>query len=524
MFSKEITLRAAGTSLAAIALLTAHPLRAQSEDARIQKLEQAVQALQKQNAELQAEVSSLKKHPAPVSGAIIEGKTKTEITYEGKNYVEKLVPDLGAMKWKLSPAITELELYGDARIRYEYRGGRLPSGDQFGQDHPNDWYERERERYRLRIGLRGTLADDWFFGVRLETSTNPRSTNVTFGDDGSSGPFAKNSDGIFVGQAYFGYKGFPDFTLWGGRFAPTFVQTTMVWDDDINVEGLAQQWKHTFVFGGEAPPPPSYSKDGKTVVAAPKPEPFLKLNLFANFGQFVYNDANPENPIGPQPTITQPIGGETQKIPNHDAFLLEWQVGARFEFPHICYFQLAPTLYNYTGNGDSFDIHFSGDPGGNQNGINSLLVFEMPTEIGWKLWKIPMKVFGDFATNFEADDRATAAGHPGGGGQRYAWQIGYGVGQLKKKRDWEVKAWWQHSEQFALDPNLVDSDIFDSRVNIQGVAVKAGYMLADAISFNLTYSYGWRTNGNYGTGGVGDIPINPEDQYQLFQADMSVKF
>ncbi len=523
MIIKKITLRAAGASLAAIALLTAHPLRAQSENARIEKLEQAVQALQKQNADLKQEVSSLKKHPAPASGAIVEGKTKTEITYEGKNYVEKLVPDLGAMKWKLSPALTELELYGDARIRYEYRGGRLPSHYQFGQGNVNDWYERERERYRLRIGLRGTLMDDWFFGVRLETSTNPRSTNVTFGDDGSNGPFAKNSDGINVGQAYLGYKGFPDFTLWGGRFAPTFVNTSMLWDDDINVEGLAQQWKHTFVFGGEPPPPPSFSKDGKAVVG-PKSEPFLKLNLFANFGQFVYNDANPENPIGPQKTITQPIGGETQQVPNHDAFLLEWQVGARFEFPHICYFQFAPTLYNYTGNGDSFNIHFSGDPGGNQTGINSLLIFDMPMEVGWKLWNMPMRVFGDFATNFEADDRAAAAGHAGGGGQRYAWELGLGVGQLKKKRDWEVKAWWQHTDQFSLDPNLVDSDIFDSRVNMQGLAVKAGYMLADAIVFNLTYWYGWRSNGNYGTGGVGDIPINPLDQYQLFQADLSVKF
>jgi len=32
-----------------------------------------------------------------------------------------------AGKWKLSAPITELELYGDARLRYEYRGGRTPS-------------------------------------------------------------------------------------------------------------------------------------------------------------------------------------------------------------------------------------------------------------------------------------------------------------------------------------------------------------------------------------------------------------
>ena len=436
-----------------------------------------------------------------------------------------------AGKWKLSTPITEIELYGDVRLRYEYRGGRLPDHDQFGQDNQNDWYERHRERYRLRVGLRGTLADDWFFGLRLETNSDPRSTNVTFGGESSGGPFAKGDDGIFVGQAYFGYTGFPDFKFTGGRMPQPLITTSMVWDDDINPEGLAEQWKHTFTFnlgggGGEAVQSYSkggYSKEGKGVVAAHAGEPFkLKLDVFANFAQFVYDDENPENPIGPNPTTN--ANGPTQKIPTTDAFMLAWQVGARLTFPNNVYFQLAPTVYNYTGNGDTFNVHFQGDPGGNQTGINSLLVFDMPMEVGWKLWNLPMRIFGDFAVNFDADDRAEAAGHAGGGGQRYAWELGIGVGQLKTKNDWEIRAWWQHSDQFSLDPNLVDSDIFDARVNIQGIAVKAGYMLADPISLNLTYSYGWRTNGNYGTGGIGNIPINPVDQYQLLQADMSVKF
>ena len=341
----------------------------------------------------------------PASGTFIEGKTKTEVISDGKTFVERVVPELhGGEKWKLSPALTELELYGDARVRYEYRGGRLPSDDP---THPNDWYERERERYRVRLGLRGTVLDDWFFGIRLETSTSDRSTNMTFGADSNNGPFSKNDDSIAVGQAYLGYKGIRDFTFEGGRFAVPFVTTSLLWDDDINVEGLAEQWKHTFTFAGGAPPPPVFSKDGKAVVASQPPEPFLKLDLFANFGQFVYDDANPENPIGARPTTTQPIGGETQLVPNHDAFLLGWQVGARFEFPHIVYFQFAPTLYNYTGDGDTFNIHFSAViQVGNQNGINSLLVFDMPAEIGWKVGNIPMRIFGDFATNFEADDRA----------------------------------------------------------------------------------------------------------------------
>ena len=61
------------------------------------------------------------------------------------------------------------------------------------------------------------------------------------------------------------------------------------------------------------------------------------------------------------------------------------------------------------------------------------------------------------------------------------------VGQLKKKRDWEIDALWQYQDQYALDPNLVDTDVFDSKLNLQGVAVRAGYTLSDAMSFNLNW-------------------------------------
>jgi Putative porin len=545
MFTKRFILRAAGQSLVAIALLSAQPLRAESssDTARIEKLESAVEQLQKRNAELEQEVSSLKKHSAPAPVVAGEGRTKTQITYDGKTYVEKTVPaeKSSADKWKLSTSITEMELYGDVRVRYEYRGSRTddtpvaPPGP--GVAGTNDWQERERERYRLRIGLRGTLLDDWFFGLRLETNASSRSTNVTFGDDtasntpGGGGPFEKNSDTIYVGQAYGGYKGFPGFTFTGGRMPNPLVTTLMVWDPDINPEGLAEQWKHTFSFGGGPPPPPSYSKDGKAVAPSPPSEPFLNLDVFANFGQFVYDDANPENPLGAR-TTTHANGG-TQLVPNTDAFLLAWQVGARFNFPKSFYFQLAPTLYNYTGNGDTFNIHYQGgDPNltnaeslaQNQTGINSLLVFDLPGEFGWKLWGVPMRVFGDFAVNFEADDRANAAGHPGKGGDRYAYQIGLGIGQLKKKHDWQLEALWQHQEQYALDPNLIDSDLFDSQLNLQGVAVRAGYMMTDAVVFNLTYAYAWQIDDALGTGGNGDIAINPLNQYQIFQADLSFKF
>lgn len=527
-----------------------HPLKAQttSDSDRLEKLEQAVKQLQDRNAQLESEIKALKIRSKTAATPAAEGPTKTKVYSGDKRYVEKSVPVEKEANdpWKLSTSITELELFGDVRLRYDYREGQ--TADTLPLPHPapgvagrDDWLERSRERYRLRLGLRGTLMDDWFFGIRLETSQNPRSTNVTFADDttGSAtatnnGPFSKSSDGINVGQAYLGYRGLPDIVLMGGRMplSNVLMTTRMVWDDDFNPEGLSETWKHSFSFGniGEEGGA-SQARESKAVASTAQSEPFLKLDLFANFGQFVYDDANPENPLGLR--ATSRANGTLQKVPNTDALMLAWQLGARFNFPKTFYFQFAPTLYNYTGNGDSFNVHFQGgDPfisnsaslAQNQTGINSLLVYDMPGEFGWKLGSLPMRVFGDFAANFQGDDRALAAGHASKGDQRYAYQIGAGVGQLKKKHDWLLEAYFQHSEQYALDPNLLDSDLFEYRLNLQGPVIRAGYMFSDAVWLALTWGYGWRIDHALGTGGNGDVGINPLDHYQLFQVDLNLKF
>ena len=99
-------------------------------------------------------------------------------------------------KWKISKAVKDLELFGDIRVRYEHREASTPPGDRL---------ELDRGRFALRLGLRGELFDDFYFGLRLETSSNPRSPWVTFGSS-SPGPFGKSSNGIDVGQAYIGWR------------------------------------------------------------------------------------------------------------------------------------------------------------------------------------------------------------------------------------------------------------------------------------------------------------------------------
>src|SRR5215471_6298018 len=239
------------------------------------------------------------------AGALLDLLVKKKIitdqeAEEVRAELTKQISETSGGKWKMSSPITEIELYGDARMRYEYRGGQTVDGNPLaapgaGVAAHDDWQERERERYRLRLGLRGTLADDWFFGVRLETSTNPRSTNVTFGDDsGVNGPFSKDSDRISVGQAYFGYRGVRDLTLVAGKMQNPFITTSMTWDADINPEGMAEQWKHTFNFsvgGNSGATTTSVGKDGKTVVNTTGSEPHkISVDVFANFAQFIYDD------------------------------------------------------------------------------------------------------------------------------------------------------------------------------------------------------------------------------------------
>ncbi len=519
------------------------PAQAPSDAERLEKLERAVEQLQKRNAELESEVRSLKAKTASAPEVDAQGNKKPKAAPDDKSYVESApaMEKKAADKWKLSNALTELELFGDVRLRYEYRGGRtdddtpvaLPGAGVAGRD---DWQERNRSRYRLRLGLRGTVLDDWFFGVRLETSANARSGNVTFGDDtsGSStasanGPFSKTNDPVYVGQAYFGYKGFGDFVFTGGKMPQPLVTTRLVWDDDFSPEGLAEQWKHTFSFGSE--PAGGFDKDDISLGSGTTSGPWLKLDLFANFAQYIYDDANPENPLGQRATTTD--NGGRQRIPNTDAFMLAWQVGAKLSFPNNFYAQIAPSVFNYTGNGDTFNIHFRGGDdlltnadslAENQTGINSLLIFAVPWEVGYKAGRVPLKFFGDFAVNLNGDDRARAAGHPGKGDQRYAYSIGAGIGQLKKRGDWQLQIFWQRQDQYSVDPNLVDTEFWDSKLNLQGLGVLAGYMLSDAVSVNLLYGRAWRADDDLGAGGGGDIAMNPLADYQLFQADLNVKF
>src|SRR3954462_11692708 len=70
---------------------------------------------------------------------------------EVRGELTREVAATSAGKWKISAPINEIELYGDTRLRYEARTAQ--SGPPDGITPPGENTQRNRLRYRLRLGL-----------------------------------------------------------------------------------------------------------------------------------------------------------------------------------------------------------------------------------------------------------------------------------------------------------------------------------------------------------------------------------
>ena len=149
-------------------LLVIQPLRAQtsggnSESERLQKLERAVEQLQKRNAELEQEVSSLKKQSTSEPGAT--GKRKTVVTYDGKSYVEKSVAVEEKPQIYVTPRASEFKLVLGGYIQMNFEDGDVSAFEgRFGQTALKDRFRLRR----ARINLTGDFAENFDFKVEGE--------------------------------------------------------------------------------------------------------------------------------------------------------------------------------------------------------------------------------------------------------------------------------------------------------------------------------------------------------------------
>lgn len=400
-------------------------------------------------------------------------------------------------KVTISDAVDNAAFYGDIRARYEFRDG---------EDTAHNTEDRERGRYKLVLGLK-TSAGDFYSDIALSMGANGRSDNSTFGN-GSNGSNTKEA--AYIKRALLGWKVTDWLKVEAGRVANPLYTTSMVWDGDLTFEGLVE--KIEYQWGN--------------------------VSLFGNFAQSQY--------LGDR----QDFNTSTSDRDTND--ILAFQGGAKFDITDTVSAKAAVTFSKFTNDHAAGASTFLPGLGSNAgkgaslgsglNATNDIRTIEIPAEFVFKMADgMRLAAFGDYVCNLDGEDRfqaaiaaasAVSASYGSAirtaGNDDKAWLLGLGlsrqVGKQSKEGDWSARLWYQDVGIYALDPNTVDSDFMDSRVNMKGIVLKGEYLLRDNVVLNLSAGHATRKNDKLASvTPAGDIALNV-DHFNLYQTDITYKF
>jgi len=429
-----------------------------------------------------------------------------------------------AGKINLSNSVSEMKLYGDLRLRYQYdnKDAQVDAVDPDGDaDRSPSGTQRSRWRFRLRLNADFKLGEDFFGGVELQTGIASDSANQTFEDGFTDYP-------IFISRAYVGWTPADWLTVTGGKVPNPFYTTDLVWDADINPTGITETFALHKLWGASGETLSGFSKDGKAVHPTAPTLPW-ELSLVA--GQFIFDDN---------------LESGTDADSSTDAYLFQAQLVGAYKVGKDTKLTVAPgwMIYNAASTAASFDLNdndFQDDDGpgisGAQRNLNILL---LPGDLTTKIAGVKTKFYWDIAYNLEGRKRVeeiySVIDLRNGGADpddrqrnsprdRYAWLAGVQVGENKKHGDWSLLLNYRETGLGAVDPNLNDSDFASGELNTRGIKAGFAYNLTDFAVFGVTYYQAWDLRddlvGGEATGGNSVADLN---EYQAIQVDLNVKF
>lgn len=304
---------------------------------------------------------------------------------------------------------------GDVRLRYQHEDIEGTS-------------DRERGRIRVRWGFKTEIGEDTEIGLRLATGTGEQtSTNQTFMD-----AFSQKS--FYLDRAYFKHK-IGDFNIIGGKMENPFFCTDVIWDSDINPEGIALTFTR-------------------------------KNGFFANLGYFFLDEFKD---MTDDPLLYGIQFGYKGKIAERD-------------------FKIATGIYmtdNLKGEKRD-DISPNYKPSGNTLDKDGKYIYEYkPWDILFEvnLFEIsgkPIKIFAEYVNNIESDVKNDDT----------AYILGFIIGRLKEKGDWQFEYNYRKIESDAVLAILCDSDINGGGSSLKGHKLSLGYQLTKNSSLGITYFIG----------------------------------
>ncbi|MEM6885850.1 MAG: putative porin [Verrucomicrobiota bacterium] len=382
----------------------------------------------------------------------------------------------GMLSWGNS-AVKGVKLYGDIRLRYQW-------DDANGGGTVDD--ERQRLRYRMRIGADYQFADNFRAGMRFETGAGNNTTNNTFGD-GGNGPFDDTGDALLVGLAYLTYENDDIFgsglvdnveiTL--GKMKNQFMIDGAFWDSDINPEGAYQavSWDGVFVDN---------------------------FDITLRTAQYIMTGDDRE-------------GGARNRGDGRDKWhgMYKAQMQMDYEYSNKSKFSVAPMFLYADGLPSSIDFRGPGAAplaAGTFNRQHTYTVLMLPMEYKFKAFGQSNKLKATYGVNLSAED-----GDNGGNGQ-FA-QIGYKIGSAKKKGSWQIDTDFRYLEEDSMPNYIVNSNFYspggNQRTGAYGYMVSARYALTDNITVTGTWFHAYAIEN--------DSPFGDEES-QIIQADLNWKF
>lgn len=415
-----------------------------------------------------------------------------------------------ASKIKLSSPVSELKIYGDLRLRYQYEDKDAQLLPQNGGG--SNVSQSSRWRYRLRLNADFKLGEHVFGGVELQTNNQSDSPNQAF-ENGF------DDYDIFISKAFMGWKPTDWFTITGGKFNNPFYTTELTWDPDINPTGVAEVIAFHKLAGGESSGGGGgYSKDGKSMKEVAPAELPWELSLVA--GQFLFENNTESN--GPDNDSST------------DAYLFQTQLIGSYKFGGTKV-TVAPGWLTYingslSGLTNTNSFTDNGFVSGATRNLNLLLA---PGDISFKAGGLKTKIYWDFSYNIDGGARvqdiyglANTVGNPQHSTEDdFAYLIGFQVGENKKAGDWSFLANWRQTGLGAVDPNINDGDFGSGELNTRGAEASVSYNFTDFAIGSVTYSHAWNIRESL-TGGevTGGNSIGDANGAQLLQVDLSVKF
>jgi len=372
--------------------------------------------------------------------------------------VEAAKEEAKTTKVKLPKWVERIKLSGDLRLRHDtqWRTEKKPGKDE-------EKYHRNRERFRLRLGMRAKTTETTEVGVRLASGSGyQNTTNQSFDEHG-------RGKEIFIDKAYASWQPADFLEITGGKHKNPLFTAPLVWDPDVNPEGVSESLKFDITDN---------------------------VGIFANLGQWFIEELN-------------------VKDTNSDPTLLAYQLGSVIKVADNIKFEFAATYYDFL-NMDTVEYGDLTDTAsfiGYNHKHSQQMIFDSDEkllnefgcwELGAKLkikdvLPVPISLFGSYVKNQEADiDELMEKGvDPGdsdpaklekysGDDRDSGWLVGLSVGNKKKKGNWYAKYHYQELEDYAFPAVFVDSDFHGGGSNNKGHYVQGRYFIRDNIQARAT--------------------------------------